>query len=674
MSHEQHKLFTKALSLLRNNNPAGAIEACAKGLEKYPEDGNLLCVAARASLAQRDVASAKLRVEKALQLYPEFALGHELLGDVLLVEGKFQDALAAYQRCSQISADQPAVAQKTAKTKQLIEQAADAAEPFAGGRVPRGKMAFAGKIREAEEYERGGDRDKAEAIYRTILKADPDHIEASRLLAGIAAGHEQFREAQVFLRRALELAPDYVRAWVDLANVQRQLEDFDAAIESATKVMELAPDKAESYMLYASIVGAADRHDEAIEFYEKAIALAPGKAGALCSIAHHLKTVGRQEDAIDSYRACIAIQNNHSEAYWSLANLKTFRFEKSEVEAMQNLLDGDDLVDESRAQIHNALGLQHEAIKDFDQAYWHFEQCNLVRRKAEYYDPVDTESTHDRVIELFNETFLGQSGADEIQPVPIFIVGLPRSGSTLIEQILASHSTVEGTHELSDLSKVVRTMRQRSRRDQRFPEVVASLRSGGWARIGTHYIERTAKHRFGAPFFIDKNPNNFVFIGLLKLAIPNAKIINARRHPLDSCLGSFKQLFASGQPFSYDSTELADYYVQYQRLMDHWHRVLPGFVLDVHYENVVADLETEVRRILEFCGLPFERECLNFHKTIRAVKTASSEQVRQPIYSTSVYLWKNYEKHLGPMIEILGPLLSELPENLQPMNLLQLKQ
>lgn len=232
---------------------------------------------------------------------------------------------------------------------------------------------------------------------------------------------------------------------------------------------------------------------------------------------------------------------------------------------------------------------------------------------------------------------------------------------------------VEGTHELSDLSRVLLAMRQRSRRPVGFPDVVAPLRSSGWARIGRKYLESTAKHREGAAFFIDKNPNNFVFAGLIKLAMPNARIINARRHPLDSCLGTYKQLFASGQPFSYDLTELGEYYLQYQRIMDHWQRVLPGFVLDVHYENVVADLETEVRRLLEFCGLPFEESCLRFHETERAVKTASSEQVRRPIYSTSVNLWRNYEAQLATLVHIMEPLLAGLPEKQRPFGDFQVK-
>jgi len=667
--NDQRKVFQEALSKMRSGDMPGAADICQRGLERFPSDANLMCLAARANLAQKRFPETRDYVEKALHEHPGFPAAHDVSGDLLLVEGKFQDAISAYQQSLKLDASQTTPKQKIARAEQMIEQMAAmplaglAAGPGPDRSAPRQPSAFAEQLLKAEQFEKDGNRNEAENIYRSILKSEPDHIEASRLLAGIAVEHEHYQEAIVFLRRTVELAPNYVRAWVDLATAQRLHEDFEGAMESAAHVVELAPETAEAHLVYATTFGAAGQYEEAIEAYEKALELNPNKAAAMCSMAHHLKTIGRQDEAIARYRECIALQPDHSESYWSLANLKTFRFEDAEVAAMHKLLTQDDLTDESRGQIHNALGLEYETRKDYDRAFGHFAGCNLVRRKSEYYDPVDTEDTHDRVIELFNEDFLRQAAGPALEPAPIFVVGLPRSGSTLIEQILASHSMVDGTHELSDLSKVLRAMRHEKRKEKRFPEVVADLRAKGWAKIGAQYLERTEKHRGNAPYFIDKNPNNFVFIGLLKLAIPNAKIINARRHPLDSCLGSFKQLFASGQPFSYEMTELAEYYLQYQRLMDHWHRVLPGYVLDVNYENVVADLEVQVRRLLDFCGLPFEQGCLRFHETVRAVKTASSEQVRQPIYSTSVNLWRNYEPHLVEMIEVLEPILASYEDS-----------
>ena len=488
------------------------------------------------------------------------------------------------------------------------------------------------------------------------------HVEAARSLAEIAAQNQRFRDAEVFLRKAVSLAPDYVRAWVDLVNVQRELDKLDEAVDSARHVLELAPDAAESHVLYGGAVAMTGDHEEAIRAYQQALAIAPDRPGALCGLAHQQKTVGRQVEAIASYRQAIAIRPDHAESYWSLANLKTFRFEDAEVRAMEELLGREDLPDESRAQLHNALGLEYEGRREYARAFAHFEDCNAVRRRLETYDPVDTESTYDRVIEMFTADYLERhAGVPDTGVTPILVVGLPRSGSTLIEQILASHTQVDGTHELGELSRAVQSVRRKTRRHSRFPEALNELGRHEWQQIGEEYLRRTQIFRSGAPYFVDKNPNNFIYAGVLRLAMPNAKIIDARRHPLDSCLGSFKQLFASGQPFTYDMTELGEYYLQYQRLMDHWRSVLPGFVLEVRYEDVVADLETEVRRILDFCGLPFEEACLRFHETDRAVKTASSEQVRQPIYSSSVNLWRNYEAQLETLVHILEPLLMKLP-------------
>lgn len=635
---------------------------------QYPRDANLLCLAARVSLVQKNFPEARQRLDMAIKLHPDFAPAHDVFGDVLLTEGYVETAVKAYEQALRLDPTRPNLVRKLERAHELAATPPPAATVPA---QPSGRqMASADKIQEAERLAKSGDKRAAEEIYREILKRDPNHVEAARLLAGVATEKKRFRDAEVFLRHALENAPDYVRLWVDLANVLRERSKLDEALECAEKVLALAPDKAEPHMLHASVLGAMGRHEEAIEAYQRTLEIEPGRAAVYCSLGHHQKTVGRTDEAIASYRQCIGIRKDHAEAYWSLANLKTFQFEDDEVAAMQSLLEDESLPDESRIQLHNALGLDFEARRDYDKAFSHFDQCSSLRRKMESYDPVEFETRQDRVIELMDAQFFAErEGVGDPDPAPIFIVGLPRSGSTLLEQILASHSLVDGTHELGELPRIVSRLGEGRGKKPGYPDVLSELAADDWRHAGQEFLDSTRKYRGRAPHFIDKNPNNFMYIGLIKLILPNAKIINARRHPLDSCFGSFKQLFASGQPFSYDLVDLGEYYLQYQRLVDHFHEVLPGFVLDVQYENVVGDFENQVRRILDFCGLPFEEACLRFHETDRAVKTASSEQVRQPIYASSVNLWKRYESHLGELAEILRPLLDTLPRTDRPSTL-----
>lgn len=663
---KQQKQLENAHEHLRSGNAKMAAEICELNLKKFPGNANFLCLSAMANLAMKNFAIAEARIGEAVRLYPDYALAHETLGDLRMVQGRGKDAVRAYGQAVRLDPTRSVTHDKIERARRLESiPPATAANAIRQAAVP-----FAAEINRALEHEQSGDPQSAEMIYRDILKRDPNHVEAARLLAAIATANKRFRDAEVFLQRVVELAPDYLRAWVDLTNVQRELGQFADGIVSAKEVLRIAPDSAESHMVYAAAIGMAGDHEGAISAYQRALEIAPKRAAVFCGMAHHQKTIGQQEESIASYRQAIASKPDHAEAYWSLANLKTFRFEDEEVKAMENLLETAELSGESRSQIHNALGLEYEGRKDYRKAFANFEHCNLVRRKLENYDPVETESTHDRLIELFDAEFIARNAGVGNAPVtPILVVGLPRSGSTLIEQVLASHSRVDGTHELGELARAVQSVRRRTRRHARFPESLADFGIDEWRRLGEDYLHRTELFRGSAPYFVDKNPNNFIYAGALKLALPNCKIINAKRHPLDSCFGSFKQLFASGQPFTYDMTELGEYYLQYDRLMDHWHKVLPGFVLDVQYERVVADLESEVRRILDYCGLGFEEQCLRFHETERAVKTASSEQVRRPIYSSSVNLWRNYEPYLDELVHILEPILRTLPLPDQPSSM-----
>jgi len=660
------------LSYLRSGDAKMCLTACNVALKRFPKDVNLLCLSARANITLRLFEDAKKSLDEAILIAPDFIMARDTYGDLLFIQGQPDQALKEYQYTLQLDPSRTHIEEKIERAKELqiklqtLQKKAQEDHSI----ISQQRLSFEEEMTQAREHKESGRGKEAEDIYRSILKRDPNHVEAARLLARIAMDHERYHEAEILLMRVVKNAPDYARAWIDLANTQNDQDKHHEATKSAHELLRITPESAESYMLYAGIIGSAGRHEAAIIAYEKAIKLSPQKAGAFSSMAHHLKTIGRQDEAIAAYRHSIAIKPDHTESYWSLVNLKTFQFKDEEIDTMQALLLKKDLSDESRVHLHNALGLEYESRKEYQKSFDNMTKCNQLRRKAESYDPVETELLHQKIITIFNAGFFEQDAADVSDVSPIFIVGLPRSGSTLLEQILASHTQVEGTYELSDLSRTMQSVRRQNPRGKKsFPESLEHFNLQQWVAIGQGYLESTQKYRTDRAFFVDKNPNNFTFIGALKLALPNAKIINARRHPLDSCYGSYKQLFASGQSFSYDLVELGEYYLQYQNLMEYWHQVLPNFILDVHYENVVNDLETEVERILDFCGLPFEEHCLRFHETERAVKTASSEQVRQPLYSSSVNLWRNYENNLGDLIEILKPLLIQLPKSEQPLSL-----
>lgn len=617
-----------------------------------------MCLSGRALIMLGNYAEAEERLNTAITMFPEFSRPHVVRGELRLIQGSHDQAVEEFERAVVLGDTDPNTQIKLSRAL-MLKGDRDGAQTAVDESLrldPRRK-----RLTEAFELEKTGNLKEAEAIYRDVLKHDPENVDALRLLAGLATSQKAHRDAEIFLKRALELTPDFGKAMADLVVNLVEQEKTDEALEFAARLTRIGADNSDSFLLQGNAYSAAGRYEDAISSYHKALQILPEHAGALSGLAHNLKTVGRQDEAIEHYRKCIATNPYFTEAYWSLANMKTFRFTDEELTSMEKLLEHPHIPDNAKIHLTNALGFEYENRHDFDRAFSWFEQCNTTKRQLEYYDPVETEYLHDQIIEVFDADFVNSKAmvSDE-GPTPIFIVGLPRSGSTLLEQILASHSQVEGTHELSDLARVVRDIPGRLKTGSHYPDALSSADADFFADLGQDYLKRTEKYRSGLPFFTDKNPNNFVHVGLVHLALPNAIFINAQRHPLDSCLGSFKQLFAKGQTFSYDFSDIGEYYLQYVRLMAHWHSVLPGKVLDVRYEDVVADVDGQVRRILEHCGLPFEEQCVRFHETERAVKTASSEQVRKPIYGSSVDLWRNYEKHLGPLTEILEPVLRKM--------------
>ncbi|MFC3098967.1 tetratricopeptide repeat-containing sulfotransferase family protein [Alteraurantiacibacter palmitatis] len=505
----------------------------------------------------------------------------------------------------------------------------------------------------------------AEPILRARLKRAPTDVAAIRMLAELASRLGRYGDAEKLLARVLQLAPGFRAARHNYALVLHRQNRAGDALAQIDILAAEEPDNPALANLKAAVLGRIGEYEDALDLYARVLERQPAQPKVWMSYGHALKTVGRQGDAVEAYRRAIALEPGMGEVWWSLANLKRVTFDAADIAAMQGALEQDDLSADDRFHLHFALGKALEDAGDYAASFAHYAQGNAQRRAMVRYDPDEIATHVTRSAALFTPAFFAaRQGYGCPTPDPIFILGMPRAGSTLIEQILASHSLVEGTMELPDLPQIAARLGGRKLRsqDSAYPEILADLSAQECAALGEEYLERTRiQRKTDAPFFIDKMPNNFLHIGLIRLILPKAKIIDARRHPLACCFSNFKQHFARGQAFSYDLAELGGYCLGYTQAMAHFDAVQPGAVHRVFYEAVVDDLEGEVRRLLGFLGLPFEEACLNYHASERAVRTASSEQVRQPIFREGLNQWRHYQEWLGPLKAALGPALVDYP-------------
>ncbi len=647
--------YERALTFLRAGDGAMAERLCREALADVPGEPNLASLLGAALNRQGRGAEAEPLLRQALVDLPEYAKGHEELGRALQQMGRAEEGIG---RLRQAVALDPKLQSAQLALVQALTEAGWTADAEAAMQAFLRAHPAHEMLAQAAEFHQAGKLEDAERIYRQILQRDPKHVEALRLLALIAFNYEHYGQAEQLLKRAVDIAPDYLAGWIDLSRAQLERLDLPAAAASIERAALLNPRSSIVQVHVANVQARSGRHEEAIATYRRALELNPESMPAELGLGNVLKTVGRQAEAIAAYRHAASRRPSASEAWWSLSNLKTFRFGDDDIAEMQRQLGRDDLGPEPRVQFSFALAKALEDRGEYARAFQLYAAGNRARRALAHYDPVQTEVIHDRIRAVFDAGFLARhAGAGDPDPAPIFVVGLPRSGSTLIEQVLASHPAVDATHELPEVGRLIQQI-GRDRTDRvAYPEAVRDYDTAGWAALGRSYLEHTRRYRAGAPRFVDKNPNNFPSIGLIAFALPNARIVNARRHPLDACLSCSRQLFARGQPFTYDLVELGEYYLEYEKMMAHWHAVLPGRVLDVRYEDVVADLEGEARRLVAHCGLPWNDACLRYWETERAIRTASSEQVRLPIYDSSISRWRHYERELASLIEILRPVL-----------------
>jgi tetratricopeptide (TPR) repeat protein len=494
----------------------------------------------------------------------------------------------------------------------------------------------------------------AEAVVRPFLLKHGNHVEGMRLLARIGLELDVLDDAEFLLEAVLEAAPNYTAARHDYAKVLLRRHKPVQALAELDRLLAGEPGNRHYRTSYATALVGLGEHERALAMHRELLAETPRAAELHLSVAHSLKTLGRQPEAIEAYRAAAAVRPNYGDAYWSLANLKTYRFTPHEVARMraEEAAAGTPLVD--RYHLCFALGKALEDGGDFGAAFAYYERGNALKKSESRYrpEPIERNARLQAAI-CTHEFFAARRGVGHPARDPIFIVGLPRSGSTLLEQILASHSAVEGTMELADVPRIAQGLQGRDDGENpRYPRILGELPFEEFARLGGRYLDDTRVYRTDKPRFIDKMPNNFRHIGLIHAMLPNARIIDARREPMACCFSNFKQLFAS--EFTYSIEDIARYYRSYLRLMAHWDAVLPGRILRIHHEDVVADLEGNVRRLLDFCELEFEPACLDFHKTARSIRTASSEQVRRPIFREGLDQWRHFEPWLGPLREALA--------------------
>lgn len=498
---------------------------------------------------------------------------------------------------------------------------------------------------------------KAEQVCRHFLQNNKRNIEGMCLLAEIGIELKIYDDAEFLLATALELSPENVFARSQYLNLLIKIGKFKAAKDEVEKLLKHQPENLSFIVAKANILTGLGDIDNAITLFQQAIESDSSIAGFHLQLGHALKALGNIDGAIAAYQNAYKVEPTYGDAYWSLANTKTYRFSNDEIAQMQAHQSEVDLASVDRIHMYFASGKAFEDRKNYQAAFENYKIGNDIQREQSGFDIHKVEQQVEDQIQYCNEGLFeqrGQLGHESTDP--IFIVGLPRAGSTLLEQILASHSQVDGTMELHNILGLASRLRGRgpNQANSQYPKNLAEIKPEYFAAFGQQFIDDTRVYRDRAPFFIDKMPNNFLHIGLIRLILPNAKIIDARRAPMACCFSGFKQLFAEGQEFSYSLDDIGRYYKAYIKLMAHWNKVLPDFVLTVNHEDVVNDLETEVRRILDFCDLPFEKSCLEFHKTKRNIKTPSSEQVRQPIYKTATDQWKHFEQYLIPLKESLS--------------------
>lgn len=642
--------LVQAKIALSRGDTATAGVLSARLMTERGDDPEVLYFAAVTARMRGDLAGAHGLLDRLIGLAPQLGRAWQERGHCHRQAGDRESAIAAYEQAAELNPLLTASLKLLAAHYQKTEPARAADLEVRIKDVESHPPEVLAAL--AAYYDQ--DYTLCEQRIRPYLLNVPDDPVAMRLLAELGTRMGEYEDAEFILEKCKALNPDYRHARFDYAEVLGKRFKYDAALREAEELVVLEPGNPQFIMQRANLMLHVGRTDDAVNEYARLQAQSPENATVSLTYGHALKTLGRIDEAVRAYRQAYGARQDFGDAFWSLANLKTYRFTGAEMAAMMAGEAAPGIDVEDRIHLCFALGKALEDVPDYARSFEYYERGNKLRQGVIRYNPNAVTYEVDQQMHHCNAAlFTANAGAGCTASDPIFIVGLPRAGSTLLEQILASHSRVEGTTELPDIMAIAARLNGRLGQDDsdRYPANLAELSRDQLADLGQSYIGSTKVHRgAGTPHFIDKMPNNFRHIGLIHLILPNARIIDARRAPLACGFSLYKQLFAQGQDFSYELEHIGRYYVDYLRLMDHWDAVLPsGRVLKVQHEDVLDDLEGQVRRMLDYCGLPFEPACLEFHKTDRAVRTPSSEQVRRPINRDGADVWQAYESWLGPL-------------------------
>jgi Flp pilus assembly protein TadD len=622
----------------------------------HPQDVNILALHGAVLLKLGRTDEARVALQKAITLEPEFAKPHEDLGRLFLVRNEPEQAARHFSQAIRLDDSQASAYSGLASAlAQLgrLEEAETAHQRFIE------LSPITGTLLEADELLRAGDLAGAERVCNVLLKREPGNTRVLRMLARISNVDEKYVVAEQLLRRIIAMSPNEHTPHTDLGHFLVEQSRFPEAIEMFEVATTLNESNADNYRLLGDALAVVGRSVDALAAYRHALQLYPEDPHSLAGQGHMLRITGNSDDAIACYEKCTLVQPGFGDAWWSLASLQDYRLSDEQLHAIHSQIASDNLAVNSEIAMRFALARTSEARGEYVAAWQDYCRGNSLKRESINHDPEQTERMHDAIIKQFSGDFLDlETPVAAAKHTPVFILGMPRSGSTLIEQILASHSMVEGGGELPHVAMLSSTLGRQRPDGQRYPEAMSDLTQEQLEALGKVYIYHSGVQLpLNLPYFTDKMPANFSHIGLIHTMLPHSKIIDVRRHPLGTCLANYRQLYAQGKNQTYDLVELAEYYLEYRRMMDHWQEVLPGRVLQVNYEDVVADLDSQVRRLLDYCELPWEDACLDFHKNTRPVNTASAEQVRQPIYTDAVDFWKHYKLQLEPARKILAPVL-----------------